>query len=150
VSRSALLAGLLLCAAALAGDGQLPKQAKARLVGKHNLSLQWLSFSNPFGHVEVTEEADGSIHLVGAQEGKGGEYVRLEGTVIAMPDARHFTLDGYVESLVHDNNDGKPCRKAGKLRFFASGERKYWRLQDMTNCDFGTTDYVDVYFLGAP
>ena len=43
-------------------------------------------------------------------------------------------------------NDGEPCVRNGDIVFLATGERRFWRMQDLLNCDGIITDYVDIYF----
>lgn len=155
VFLAAVLAFAALAFAALADVAPRPRlpegvsvDAKERLVGKHNLSLQWLSFEHPFGTLTV-EEKDGKLHGSGEQRGKGGDRLTVTGVIVGA-DARSIVLDGTVEYAVRTITGAKPCTKTGKLWFRASGTRKYWRLQDMASCEGGTTDYVDIYFLGEP
>jgi len=37
------------------------------------------------------------------------------------------------------------CR-SGEIFFLATGDRRFWRMQDLLNCDGSITDYVDIYF----
>ena len=141
----AVLLAVLVGAAAQAGE-PISKAAKAKLVGPHVLSLQWLTDDVPTGSAEISER-DGVLVLEGIHEGKAGDYLKVSGIIIAA-DAKTFTLDGSVESRVSYLNDGKPCAKPGKHVFRISGKRKYWRMADMMNCDGQSTDYVDVYFAG--
>ena len=58
-----------------------------------------------------------------------------------------YTPGELVTYVAHHNN-GKACVRNETFTFKASGKRKYWRMQEMTNpCEDGNhADYVDVYF----
>jgi hypothetical protein len=122
------------------------KKAKQMLMGRHMLSLQWISWDH-FGHATATERR-GVVYLKGRQDGRGqskGDYVTIDGVVTEI-DAKQFTFDGTVVSRISHINGGQPCERKGILNFKITGSRKYWRLQQMDNpCD-QATDYVDIYF----
>ena len=118
--------------------------AKQRLVGAHRLSLQWVSW-NYFGKATVTER-NGTLFIKGEQRGRGNDdYVTIDG-VITRVDAKEFTFEGDIVMRVSHINKGEPCKRTGGMTFRITGNRKYWRLQQMDNpCD-EATDYVDIYF----
>ncbi len=119
--------------------------AKRMLLGKHKLSLQWISWDY-FGTATVTERG-GVLYLKGRQDARGssGDYLKVDG-VITEVDARQFTFDGTVVIKVHHINNGEPCERKGIMNFRITGKRKYWRMQQMDNpCD-EATDYVDIFF----
>ena len=118
--------------------------AKKMLLGKHLLTLQWISWDY-FGTATVTDKK-GVLYLKGAQKGRGNtDYVKVDG-VITEINAKEFKFDGTVEMQISHNNGGAPCKREGEMTFAITGKRKYWRLQEMTNpCD-EVTDYVDIYF----
>ncbi len=141
----------ILTVAAAAGFAQertivRDKKAKQLLMGRHMLSLQWISWDY-FGTARVTERG-GIMYLKGRQDGRGsskGDFVTLDG-VITEVDAKQFTFDGTVITKISHINGGEPCERTGILNFRITGTRKYWRLQQMDNpCD-EATDYVDIYF----
>jgi len=119
-------------------------KAKKMLLGKHPLSLQWISWDY-FGTATVTDKK-GVLYLTGEQKERGGsDYLRLDGTITEI-NARDFKFDGVIEMQISHNNGGAPCKREGEMTFAITQNRKYWRLQEMHNpCD-GVTDYVDVYF----
>jgi hypothetical protein len=122
------------------------KKAKQMLMGRHKLSLQWISWDY-FGAAIATEKG-GVVYLKGRQDGRGqskGDYVSVDG-VITEIDAKQFTFDGTVITKISHINGGEPCERNGTLTFRITGTRKYWRLQQMDNpCD-EATDYVDIFF----
>ena len=55
-------------------------------------------------------------------------------------------FEGKIETRVAYNNHGEVCVKTGKQIFYGKGDRKYYRLQNMENCEGGRlVDYVDIY-----
>ncbi|QQS34122.1 MAG: hypothetical protein IPM50_05980 [Acidobacteriota bacterium] len=125
------------------------RKAAAMLLGKHKMSLQWISWDY-FGTATVTNSR-GVYRIKGEQKGRGAEkgaYVMIDG-VIRSISAREFVFDGRIETYVNHINSGNPCVREGEMAFAITGKRKYWRLQQMQNpCD-EVTDYVDIYFRGA-
>jgi len=133
-------------ASAFAQNRTVVNDAKAKnmLLGKHLLSLQWISWDY-FGAATVTDKK-GVLHLKGLQKARGGsDYVRLEGTITEI-NAKDFIFDGVIEMQINHINGGAPCKRTGEMTFAVTQKRKYWRLQQMNNpCD-EATDYVDIYF----
>jgi hypothetical protein len=126
------------------------EEARARLLGEHNLSLQWISWKQ-FGRATVTEEG-GVLRLRGEQrraagdrEGDAGDFLTIEGEITRVRP-RDFTFRGTIVTRVSHIAGGQECRREGEFTFAVKGKRRYWRLQQMDNpCD-GVTDYVDIYF----
>jgi hypothetical protein len=118
--------------------------AAKMLLGKHLLSLQWISWDY-FGAAMVTNRR-GVYYLKGAQKQRGGsDYLKVDG-VITEINAKDFKFDGVIEMRISHINGGAPCKREGEMTFAVTGNRIYWRLQEMDNpCD-GVTDYVDIYF----
>ena len=118
--------------------------AKQMLVGAHRFSLQWISWDY-FGKANVTEK-NGSLLIKGEQRGRGSDdYVTIDG-VITRVDAKEFTFEGDIITRVSHINKGEPCKRSGEMTFRITGNRRYWRLQQMNNpCD-EAADYVDIYF----
>jgi hypothetical protein len=137
-------------AAAQKSDKYYPKvvvndmAAKQSLLGVHRFSLQWISW-NYFGKATVTEK-NGSLFIKGEQRGRGNDdYVTMDG-VITRVDAKEFTFDGEIITRVSHINKGEPCKRTGEMTFRATGNRRYWRLQQIDNpCD-QAADYVDIFF----
>ena len=46
----------------------------------------------------------------------------------------------------HNINNGNPVKRKGTYNFTVAGQRRYWRMQEMTNPDDPCCDYVDIYF----
>ena len=120
------------------------KAAKTKLLGKHKLSLQWISWDF-FGTVTITEK-NGVLYLKGGQKSKQGtDFVKVEGTITTI-EGKSFTFTGTIITQVSHNNDGKPCTREAEMTFAITGKRKYWRLQQMQSPCGIETDYVDIYF----
>lgn len=121
-------------------DGNAAKM----LLGRHKLSLQWISWDY-FGTANVTNKG-GVYYLKGEQKGRENEdFVKVEGIITSI-DAKQFTFDGTVTTQVSHINGGKPCERKGPLNFRITGKRKYWHMQQIDNpCD-AVADYVDIYF----
>jgi len=114
-----------------------------KLLGKHMFSLQWISWEE-FGTATIFKDAEGAL-FIDAYQALNGDAVALTGRVIAI-DAKTFIVDGELWTQVSHINGGNVCPRSGNFTFKATGNRKYWRLQEMENpCD-GVTDYVDVFF----
>lgn len=118
--------------------------AAKMLLGKHLLSLQWISWDR-FGAATVVNRK-GVYYLKGEQREHGGsDYLKVDG-VITEINRKDFKFEGTIEMQISHNNGGAPCKRTGEMTFAVTGKRKYWRLQEMDNpCD-GVTDYVDIYF----
>lgn len=146
-----ILSGIGTLAFASSPGSGLDAAARARLVGDHALTLQWLGWGDLSGAGKVMIEDRGdTLSLTGEQNGKGenaGDYLRLSGKIVsASKDG--FIFVGDITTRVNHIADGAECKRSGTFTFKAKGARKYWRMQEMTNpCD-PVTDYVDVYFRG--
>jgi hypothetical protein len=143
-----LIAGAIFTVPAFGQQKTVVKNAKAKqmLMGRHLLSLQWISWDY-FGRANVTEKR-GVLYLKGEQKGRGEsaeDFLKVDG-VITRVDAKEFVFRGKIIMQVHHNNGGKPCEREGEMTFRITGKRKYWRLMEMDNPCEGITDYVDLYF----
>jgi hypothetical protein len=120
--------------------------ASSMLIGRHKLSLQWISWDY-FGTATVTQRA-GVLSVKGEQRGHGQsskDFVTVEGMIVSV-DKNQFVMKGTIITRISHINGGKPCERHGDFTFKITGKRKYWRLQEMDNpCD-EATDYVDIYF----
>jgi hypothetical protein len=138
-------------APAATSTSKIDAAARARLVGTHRLSLQWISWGelSDAGRAIVTDRG-GTLSIRGEQVGRGdsvGDYVRIDGRIVAAT-RDGFTFEGDVLTRVSHIAGGTECRRHGTFHFATTLGRKYWRLQEMDNpCD-SATDYVDVYFRG--
>jgi hypothetical protein len=129
----------------------LDAAARARLVGDHLLTLQWLGWGDLSGAGRlVVEDAGDTLPMRGEQRGTGEnseDYVRIDGRIVSA-SRDGFVFEGEILTRVHHIANGSECRRSGTFSFKATGKRRYWRLQEMQNpCD-SATDYVDVYFRG--
>lgn len=146
ITACALLLASTIFAAAQSKTEVEDAKSAGMLLGRHKLSLQWVSW-NYFGLATVTKSR-GSYRIKGEQRGRGsdaGNYVTIEGKITSIgKDA--FGFDGKIVTRVSHINGGKPCVREGQYTFQITGKRRYWRLQQMDNpCD-PVTDYVDIYF----
>lgn len=118
--------------------------AARKLLGRHKLSLQWISWDY-FGTATVTIKS-GVYMLKGGQNGrKTTDFVKVDGRITSI-DAKEFKFEGTVITQVSHINGGKPCERSGEMAFRITGKRKYWRLQPIDNpCD-AVADYVDIFF----
>jgi hypothetical protein len=141
-----LIISLILSAAALAQSKTEIGNAQAAriLLGRHKLSLQWISWDY-FGTANVVNNK-GIYRLKGQQKGRGNtDFVTVDGTITSI-DAKQFVFNGTIVTRVSHINGGEPCTRDGDFTFRITGKRKYWRMQEIDNpCD-GVADYVDVYF----
>ena len=114
--------------------------------GMHNLSLQWISWEK-LGEVEI-KHLEGNIYsVVGEQRNpNNSDYLKIKGTLEPISE-KELIFDGIVEHQITHLNQGQPCIKEGKQTFKSTKNRKYWRMQNMQNCEGGAvTDYIDIYF----
>jgi hypothetical protein len=125
--------------------------AKAKLVGEHALTLQWLGWGDlaQAGRLVVKDRGK-TLSAEGEQLGRGenqGDYLKMSGTIVSASQDG-FVFEGEILIRVHHNANGEECKRSGTFTFKTRAGRKYWRLQEMDSpCD-GVTDYVDVYFRG--
>ncbi len=128
-----------------ASSGKTPEQiaAEKRLLGRHSFSLQWISWKK-FGVADIRRDASGRLTVEARQTLNGDEAV-VKGRVTVMDD-RTFVVDGEVMTRVSHINGGNACIRSGSFTFKATGKRKYWRMQEMTNPCEDVVDYVDIYF----
>jgi hypothetical protein len=118
--------------------------AKAKLLGSHKLSLQWIGWDY-FGTATAVEK-DGLITLKGEQRSKtGSDSVLLDGIVTEI-DKNSFRFNGSIVTKIFFINRGEACVRQGDLTFRITGSRKYWRLKEMDSPCGPETDYVDIYF----
>ncbi len=118
------------------------KQAKARLVGRHALRLQWLN-EDPTGEAVVTER-EGTLFITGTQRA-GEDYLHLDGWIKAVR-AQSFVFSGTVITRVGYLNQGRPCERSGRMVFVVTGERPFWRMRGIQNPCTDVADYIDVFF----
>ena len=129
---------------ASASQAKDPDKAEQKLLGKHMFSLQWILDETNYGTAIVKRNKNGGLYVDARQESKG-DYVTLSGEVRVV-NAKEFTVTGDLVTCVSYINGGKPCPRSGTFTFKATGNRKYWRMQEMTNPCENVLDYVDIYF----
>ena len=115
-----------------------------KVVGKHMLSLQWISWDY-FGKCEITKLPDGTLSCVGEQLSKEhpGDFLRLDGT-IEIVNEKHLIFDGDISIKVYHLNNGEEYTRTGRYDFKSTQNRRYWRAQNLEVID--ACDYVDIYF----
>jgi hypothetical protein len=123
-----------------------PKPNNLIRTGKHSFTLQWISWDYP-GSVTITRKDQNTYYIKGKQLSReNDDYIKIDGTLTPL-SKKELVFNGSIKYLVSHNNNGQECVKSGKQIFKATGSRKYWRLQNMTNCEGGMlTDYIDIYF----
>ena len=150
-----VLTSLALCLAATGAVAQTPpapgertivndRTALNRLRRNSGITLQWISFDYAQrGHV-VAQMNGGLLHLNGSHGARNWSgRLTLDGDVIRI-NPRSFFFRGRI--VITDAPDrGRNCVREGTYEFRATGQRRYWRLQDFEACD-GLADYVDIYF----
>jgi hypothetical protein len=113
--------------------------------GKHQIILQWLD-ENPSGSVSISKLSDNKYKIEGGQESRtNSDYLIINGTLTPI-NKNELVFDGTLIYKVEISNSGLPCDKSGRHIFKSTQNRKYWRMQEMTNCDGILTDYVDIFF----
>lgn len=114
--------------------------------GTHNLSLQWISWE-VLGKAEIKHLGDNKYSIIGEQRSpENSDYLKINGTLEPISENK-LIFEGTVESQIEHLNQGEPCVKEGTKIFESTKNRKYWRMQDMENCEGGmVVDYVDIYF----
>ena len=120
-----------------------------KVVGKHMLSLQWISWDY-FGTAEITKGTDGVYYCKGEQLSRGddshiGDYLKIDGTIRIISELE-LEFTGTIRTKIYHINNGDEVVREGTFTFLSTQGRKYWRMQDMINPADGCTDYVDIYF----
>ncbi len=127
-----------------------PVSSTPRIVGKHMLSLQWLSWKK-FGSCTISaanSNGEYEIHgkqLGGDEPGNVNDYLYIDG-VITYSDPYHLKFKGSIRTKVYHINNGEEVVRDGEYDFARTENRKYWRMQQMENPADHCTDYVDIYF----
>lgn len=111
------------------------------------ITLQWIAFESSEGKAKIKNTGNGWYTISGEQTNSANEYLKINGKLKRL-DANNVSFEGTIITYVKANNGGKPCEKNGKQTFAKKGDRRYYRLQQMTNCEGGRlVDYVDIYDL---
>jgi hypothetical protein len=112
--------------------------------GTYPITLQWISWDKP-GQASVTPAGKIWYNISGRQINDKREYLNIEGRIRRISE-KELEFEGTVETRTQDNNGGKPCIKKGTQRFLAKGNRTYFRMENMENCEGNNlVDYVDIY-----
>ena len=138
---------LIVAAILLLGFRPLPAQQPAPLrEGAHKLTLQWITDGSVrAGSAQVTKAADGSYTVKGEQTADSKGSLSIDGSfTVLSPTVLLFT--GKIDTRCSFLYAGEVCSKTGTYHFAIRGGRKFWRLQEMKNCDGESVDYVDLYF----
>ena len=115
------------------------------ILGKHMCSLQWISWKD-FGTVIISQDSDRTVHVKGGQKSKtNSDYLEIDG-ILTVINPLHLQFVGEIITCVDHINNGKPVKRKGTYNFTVAGQRRYWRMQEMTNPDDPCCDYVDIYF----
>ena len=113
--------------------------------GTHMCSLQWISWKK-FGSVTLKRNSDGTMKCTGGQKSATtDDYLKLEGDITVV-NPLHLKFNGKITTCVSHINNGKPVVREGEFNFTVAGQRRYWRMREMTNPKDGCCDYVDIYF----
>lgn len=126
-----------------------------KIVGNHLLSLQWISWKY-FGSVTIKKEADGTFSCRGEQLAINckdsddsckinRDYLKLDGT-IEIVDETHLVFTGDIREKIYHINNGEEVLRHGTYNFVQKENRRYWRMQEMTNPVDECVDYIDIYF----
>ncbi len=115
-----------------------------KLVGKHMLSLQWISWDY-FGSVNITKDGDNRYLCQGEQLDRAhkGDYLKIDGYLSAV-DELNLVFEGTIRMKIYHLNGGEEYVRQGTFNFKSTQGRKYWRMQEMDGPD-GEVDYVDIY-----
>ena len=141
---------LLLCATVGAGHGSYAQPTESGVLreGSHMLTLHWISWGDlkRAGKAQVHLKGVDLYSVKGEQRGKDGKsFVTIDGTLKATSPTE-LLFDGTIRTQSSDANQGNVCEKTGTYHFVAKAGKKYWRLQEMDDCDKVVVDYVDIYF----
>jgi hypothetical protein len=112
-------------------------------LGRHGLTLQWIGWE-AWGSATV-KDVGGLWRLTGSQYSQDRQdYLIVDGAILSASPTE-FVFAGTILTRVSCVNNGRPCKRVGTMKFAATGKRRYWRLQEIGNCDT-SADYVDLYF----
>ena len=124
-------------------DSITPVEMPLEKGGTHPITLQWISWDKP--GVAILKPATGGWYTITGSQANADDYLKINGRIKRVSE-KELEFDGTIEIKVSHNNQGEPCIKKGTQQFFAKGSRKYFRMQNMTNCEGGSlVDYVDIY-----
>jgi uncharacterized caspase-like protein len=115
-----------------------PGLGEKRLLGAH-----WLNYNHCCGTgVAMVRPENGELSLWGRIKAET-DSVFLSGKV-SIVDENTFYLEGRIVTTVAESQS--PCVRRGRFTFKIRGDRRYWRLQQISNPCSDITDYVDIYY----
>ena len=115
------------------------------LEGRHMCSLQWISWKN-FGSVNMKSDGKGNLLCKGGQKSvENSDYLEIDG-ILTPVSPLHLVFKGKIVTCVSHINKGRPVIRNGTYDFMVRGERRYWRMQEISNPADQCADYVDIYF----
>jgi len=118
------------------------KKTKEQLIGKHNTSLQWISWDY-FGTIRIVNVDDVLFIFGGQNQKNGSDFLSIEG-IITKIDKNEFKFFGEIVTQVSYIANGNTCKQFGERHFAITNGRPFWRMQEMKNqCD-DVGDYIDI------
>ncbi|MBQ0049297.1 MAG: hypothetical protein KBT12_03515 [Bacteroidales bacterium] len=123
-----------------------PAPATTIREGKHLLSLQWIE-GVKYGSCQIKATGKPGEYLItGTHYNKTKtDWLKIEGKLNVV-NAKRLCFNGTIKSRVNYIAGGKEQIRCGTYDFVATGNRKYWRLEQMHNPGEICVDYVDIYF----
>lgn len=116
-------------------------EGEKKLIGDHKLRLQWLSKT---GTAKIHEE-NGVLKIDGEHTEKDG-FVKIKGNIEYVND-KEIIIKGTVSTKSSIVNNNEVCERSGDFNFKSTKGRKYWRMQQMDNCEGNrVVDYIDIFF----
>ena len=137
----------------VAVDGMYQKSKEPAIVpiriGQHKLSLQWIDAAS-VGSATISRSVKGGGFPIQGRQVLTGysnkDSLSIKGVLYPLSD-KELLFDGSIVSQTTMVNKGQPCVRNGIFTFKATQGRKYWRLQQMQNCEGGmVVDYIDLFF----
>ena len=116
--------------------------------GTHMFTVQWIGWDDlkHAGKAQIHKKEGDLYSVKGEQRSKDGKgFVTIDGT-LKVTSPKELLFEGTIRTQASDENQGNVCEKTGTYHFLSTQGRKYWRLQEMDNCDKLSVDYVDIFF----
>lgn len=140
--------GAILCLAAIPVASNAQQGFGTLREGRHMFTVQWVFFeTSSYGSAMIRRTSEPGVYTIKGDQRTPDErnFVVIDGT-LSPTSPRELVFTGDIKTMAGSVNGGQVCDRNGTYHFKASGSRKYWRLQEMLNCDNSTVDYVDIYF----
>ncbi len=137
----------------VAVDGIYQKSKESAIapirIGQHRLSLQWIDAAS-IGSATIRPSVKGGGFPIQGRQVLSGylnkDSLSIKGIIYPLSD-KELVFDGTIVSQTTMVNGGQPCIRKGVFTFKSTQGRKYWRLQQMQNCEGGmVVDYIDIFF----